>query len=162
MFCAYWDCFCSKKRNSLFRKITKQASLLHTSRSLSSLNRSVSSGESVPGSPTHMSPRSPTQGYRSTPDSSHSGKNVQHAALCVWAFHSFYSWVEYFYAFVSCLTCCDTVIGVSRLIIKLRVELQLVLEFFHFYLEFSPDMTKGTLVCCIRSFLSHPTPTVCQ
>uniref|UniRef100_A0AAR2KM31 non-specific serine/threonine protein kinase n=1 Tax=Pygocentrus nattereri TaxID=42514 RepID=A0AAR2KM31_PYGNA len=62
----------SKKRNSLFRKITKHASLLHTSRSLSSLNRSVSSGESVPGSPTHMSPRSPTQGYRSTPDSAHS------------------------------------------------------------------------------------------
>lgn len=29
---------CSKKRSSLFRKITKQASLLHTSRSLSSLN----------------------------------------------------------------------------------------------------------------------------
>ncbi|XP_060775960.1 microtubule-associated serine/threonine-protein kinase 2 isoform X1 [Neoarius graeffei] len=62
----------SKKRNSLFRKITKHSSLLHTSRSLSSLNRSVSSGESVPGSPTHMSPRSPTQGYRSTPDSAHS------------------------------------------------------------------------------------------
>ncbi|TRY93325.1 hypothetical protein DNTS_035648 [Danionella cerebrum] len=62
----------SKKRNSLFRKITKQATLLHTSRSLSSLNRSVSSGESVPGSPTHMSPRSPTQGCRSTPDSTHS------------------------------------------------------------------------------------------
>ncbi|XP_028857688.1 microtubule-associated serine/threonine-protein kinase 2 isoform X4 [Denticeps clupeoides] len=63
----------SKKRTSLFRKITKQASLLHTSRSLSSLNRSVSSGESVPGSPTHnLSPRSPTQGYRTTPDSAHS------------------------------------------------------------------------------------------
>uniref|UniRef100_A0A8C4TJ33 non-specific serine/threonine protein kinase n=1 Tax=Erpetoichthys calabaricus TaxID=27687 RepID=A0A8C4TJ33_ERPCA len=63
----------SKKRSSLFRKITKQASLLHTSRSLSSLNRSLSSGESVPGSPTHnLSPRSPTQGYRSTPDSVHS------------------------------------------------------------------------------------------
>uniref|UniRef100_A0A8C1V4T3 non-specific serine/threonine protein kinase n=1 Tax=Cyprinus carpio TaxID=7962 RepID=A0A8C1V4T3_CYPCA len=62
----------SKKRNSLFRKITKQATLLHTSRSLSSLNRSVSSGESVPGSPTHMSPRSPTQGGRSIPDSAHS------------------------------------------------------------------------------------------
>uniref|UniRef100_A0A673ZDS5 non-specific serine/threonine protein kinase n=1 Tax=Salmo trutta TaxID=8032 RepID=A0A673ZDS5_SALTR len=62
-----------KKRNSLFRKITKQASLLHTSRSLSSLTRSLSSGESGPGSPTHnMSPRSPTQGYRSTPDSTHS------------------------------------------------------------------------------------------
>uniref|UniRef100_A0A8C1GSX2 non-specific serine/threonine protein kinase n=1 Tax=Cyprinus carpio TaxID=7962 RepID=A0A8C1GSX2_CYPCA len=59
-------------RNSLFRKITKQATLLHTSRSLSSLNRSVSSGESVPGSPTHMSPRSPTQGGRSIPDSAHS------------------------------------------------------------------------------------------
>ncbi|XP_058891133.1 microtubule-associated serine/threonine-protein kinase 2-like isoform X5 [Acipenser ruthenus] len=63
----------SKKRSSLFRKITKQASLLHTSRSLSSLNRSLSSGESVPGSPTHnLSPRSPTQGYRSTLDSAHS------------------------------------------------------------------------------------------
>ncbi|XP_038854898.1 microtubule-associated serine/threonine-protein kinase 2-like [Salvelinus namaycush] len=62
-----------KKRNSLFRKITKQASLLHTSRSLSSLNRSLSSGESGPGSPTHnLSPRSPTPGYRSTPDSAHS------------------------------------------------------------------------------------------
>ncbi|XP_073332140.1 microtubule-associated serine/threonine-protein kinase 2 isoform X2 [Pagrus major] len=63
----------TKKRTSLFRKITKQASLLHTSRSLSSLNRSLSSGESGPGSPTHnLSPRSPTQGYRSTPDSAHS------------------------------------------------------------------------------------------
>ncbi|XP_032073610.1 microtubule-associated serine/threonine-protein kinase 2 isoform X5 [Thamnophis elegans] len=62
----------SKKKSSLFRKITKQASLLHTSRSLSSLNRSLSSGESVPGSPTHnLSPRSPTQGYRSTPEPAH-------------------------------------------------------------------------------------------
>ncbi|XP_058159632.1 microtubule-associated serine/threonine-protein kinase 2 isoform X3 [Dasypus novemcinctus] len=65
----------SKKRSSLFRKITKQATLLHTSRSLSSLNRSLSSGESGPGSPTHshsLSPRSPTQGYRVTPDAVHS------------------------------------------------------------------------------------------
>uniref|UniRef100_A0A674HXX6 non-specific serine/threonine protein kinase n=1 Tax=Terrapene triunguis TaxID=2587831 RepID=A0A674HXX6_9SAUR len=63
----------SKKKSSLFRKITKQASFLHTSRSLSSLNRSLSSGESVPGSPTHnLSPRSPTQSYRSTPESVHS------------------------------------------------------------------------------------------
>ncbi|XP_045866715.1 microtubule-associated serine/threonine-protein kinase 2 isoform X2 [Meles meles] len=64
-----------RKRSSLFRKITKQASLLHTSRSLSSLNRSLSSGESGPGSPTHshsLSPRSPTQGYRVTPDVVHS------------------------------------------------------------------------------------------
>uniref|UniRef100_F7EAM9 non-specific serine/threonine protein kinase n=1 Tax=Callithrix jacchus TaxID=9483 RepID=F7EAM9_CALJA len=65
----------SRKRSSLFRKITKQASLLHTSRSLSSLNRSLSSGESGPGSPTHshsLSPRSPTQAYRVTPDAVHS------------------------------------------------------------------------------------------
>ncbi|XP_036300020.1 microtubule-associated serine/threonine-protein kinase 2 isoform X4 [Pipistrellus kuhlii] len=65
----------SRKRSSLFRKITKQASLLHTSRSLSSLNRSLSSGESGPGSPTHshsLSPRSPTQGYRVAPDAVHS------------------------------------------------------------------------------------------
>ncbi|XP_063795566.1 microtubule-associated serine/threonine-protein kinase 2 isoform X2 [Pseudophryne corroboree] len=63
----------SKKKSSLFRKITKQASLLHTSRSLTSLNRSLSSGESVPGSPTHvLSPRSPTQSSRSPPDSAHS------------------------------------------------------------------------------------------
>ncbi|XP_011802001.1 PREDICTED: microtubule-associated serine/threonine-protein kinase 2 isoform X1 [Colobus angolensis palliatus] len=65
----------SRKRSSLFRKITKQVSLLHTSRSLSSLNRSLSSGESGPGSPTHshsLSPRSPTQGYRVAPDAVHS------------------------------------------------------------------------------------------
>ncbi|XP_049987325.1 microtubule-associated serine/threonine-protein kinase 2 isoform X2 [Alexandromys fortis] len=64
-----------RKRSSLFRKITKQASLLHTSRSLSSLNRSLSSGESGPGSPTHshsLSPRSPPQGYRIAPDAVHS------------------------------------------------------------------------------------------
>lgn len=69
----------SRKRSSLFRKITKQASLLHTSRSLSSLNRSLSSGESGPGSPTHshsLSPRSPTQGYRLTPDAVHSGRQL--------------------------------------------------------------------------------------
>lgn len=64
---------CSRKRSSLFRKITKQASLLHTSRSLSSLNRSLSSGESGPGSPTHshsLSPRSPTQhsGRKGSPE----------------------------------------------------------------------------------------------
>uniref|UniRef100_F7EM52 non-specific serine/threonine protein kinase n=1 Tax=Monodelphis domestica TaxID=13616 RepID=F7EM52_MONDO len=65
----------SRKRGSLFRKITKQASLLHTSRSLSSLSRSLSSGESGPGSPTHgyghshsLAPRSPTQGYGVPPE----------------------------------------------------------------------------------------------
>ncbi|XP_019713916.1 microtubule-associated serine/threonine-protein kinase 1-like isoform X2 [Hippocampus comes] len=56
-----------KKRSSLFRKITKQSNLLHTSRSLSSLNRSLSSGDSLPASPTHsFCARSPTQSYRST------------------------------------------------------------------------------------------------
>ena len=49
----------------MFRKITKQSNLLHTSRSLSSLNRSLSSSDSLPASPTHaLSARSPTQAYR--------------------------------------------------------------------------------------------------
>lgn len=87
----------SKKKSSLFRKIAKQASLLHTSRSLSSLNRSLSSGESVPGSPTHnLSPRSPTQSYRSTPESVHSGKRgepsyvAQIQCFTNWSFHEAY------------------------------------------------------------------------
>ncbi|XP_069005506.1 microtubule-associated serine/threonine-protein kinase 1-like isoform X2 [Embiotoca jacksoni] len=67
-----------KKRSSLFRKITKQSNLLHTSRSLSSLNRSLSSGDSLPGSPTHnLSARSPTQTYRSTLDSPYLGTSSQ-------------------------------------------------------------------------------------
>ncbi|KAM3850532.1 microtubule-associated serine/threonine-protein kinase 1-like, partial [Diretmus argenteus] len=67
-----------KKRSSLFRKITKQSNLLHTSRSLSSLNRSLSSGDSLPGSPTHsLSARSPTQSYRSTPESPYLGTSSQ-------------------------------------------------------------------------------------
>nr|XP_023692022.1 microtubule-associated serine/threonine-protein kinase 1-like isoform X1 [Paramormyrops kingsleyae] len=68
----------SKKRSSLFRKITKQANLLHTSHSLSSLNRSLSSSDSLPGSPTHgLSARSPTQSFRSTPDSAYLGTSSQ-------------------------------------------------------------------------------------
>ncbi|XP_027034738.2 microtubule-associated serine/threonine-protein kinase 1 isoform X2 [Tachysurus fulvidraco] len=68
----------SKKRSSLFRQITKQSNLLHTSRSLSSLNRSLSSSDSLPGSPTHsLSARSPTQSYRSSPDSSFLGASSQ-------------------------------------------------------------------------------------
>ncbi|KAM4717598.1 microtubule-associated serine/threonine-protein kinase 1-like isoform 2-T2 [Anableps anableps] len=67
-----------KKRSSLFRKITKQSNLLHTSRSLSSLNRSLSSGDSLPGSPTHsFSARSPTQSYRSTLESPYLGTSSQ-------------------------------------------------------------------------------------
>uniref|UniRef100_A0A8C1GPS7 non-specific serine/threonine protein kinase n=1 Tax=Cyprinus carpio TaxID=7962 RepID=A0A8C1GPS7_CYPCA len=68
----------SKRHGSLFRKITKQSNLLHTSRSLSSLNRSLSSSDSLPGSPTHsLSSHSPTQSYRSTPESSHIGASSQ-------------------------------------------------------------------------------------
>uniref|UniRef100_UPI003590288A microtubule-associated serine/threonine-protein kinase 3-like isoform X6 n=1 Tax=Myxine glutinosa TaxID=7769 RepID=UPI003590288A len=64
----------SRKRTSLFRKVTRQATLLHTSRSLTSLNRSLSSSDSVPGSPTHsVSPRSPPQCYRGTGDCAQSG-----------------------------------------------------------------------------------------
>ncbi|NXU48254.1 MAST4 kinase, partial [Turnix velox] len=59
-----------ERRRTLFKKLAKQPSpLLHTSRSFSCLNRSLSSGESLPASPTHsLSPRSPTPSYRSTPD----------------------------------------------------------------------------------------------
>ncbi|XP_072299621.1 microtubule-associated serine/threonine-protein kinase 1-like isoform X2 [Eucyclogobius newberryi] len=67
-----------KKRNSLFRKITKQSNLLHTSRSLSSLNRSLSSGDSLPCSPTHgLSARSPTQNYRTNIESPYLGNSSQ-------------------------------------------------------------------------------------
>ncbi|XP_023651474.1 microtubule-associated serine/threonine-protein kinase 1 isoform X6 [Paramormyrops kingsleyae] len=64
-----------ERRRSLLRRFTMQPSpLLHTSRSFSSLNRSLSSGESLPGSPTHsLSPRSPTAAFRSTPDFNQSG-----------------------------------------------------------------------------------------
>uniref|UniRef100_A0A8C5H9S8 non-specific serine/threonine protein kinase n=1 Tax=Gouania willdenowi TaxID=441366 RepID=A0A8C5H9S8_GOUWI len=69
------------QESSLFRKITKQSNLLHTSRSLSSLNRSLSSSESLPGSPTHsLSARSPTQGYRSTPEPSYLGASSQNSS----------------------------------------------------------------------------------
>ncbi|XP_053557321.1 microtubule-associated serine/threonine-protein kinase 4 isoform X2 [Bombina bombina] len=59
-----------ERRRSFLKKLVKQPSpLLHTSRSFSCLNRSLSSGESLPGSPTHsLSPRSPTPSCRSTPD----------------------------------------------------------------------------------------------
>ncbi|XP_042365404.1 microtubule-associated serine/threonine-protein kinase 3 isoform X2 [Plectropomus leopardus] len=66
-----------ERRRSLFRRFAMQPSpLLHTSRSFSSLNHSLSSGESLPGSPTHsLSPRSPTAALRPTPDFTQSGGN---------------------------------------------------------------------------------------
>ncbi|XP_019120497.2 microtubule-associated serine/threonine-protein kinase 3 isoform X4 [Larimichthys crocea] len=65
------------QRRSLFRRFAMQPSpLLHTSRSFSSLNHSLSSGESLPGSPTHsLSPRSPTAAFRPAPDFTQSGGN---------------------------------------------------------------------------------------
>ncbi|XP_051907836.1 microtubule-associated serine/threonine-protein kinase 4-like [Hippocampus zosterae] len=66
-----------ERRRSLFRRFAMQPSpLLHTSRSFTSLNHSLSSGESVPGSPTHsLSPRSPTAAFRPPPDFTLSGGN---------------------------------------------------------------------------------------
>ncbi|XP_065730321.1 microtubule-associated serine/threonine-protein kinase 3 isoform X6 [Phocoena phocoena] len=50
-----------ERRKSLFKKISKQSSVLHTSRSFSSgLHHSLSSSESLPGSPTHSLSPSPT------------------------------------------------------------------------------------------------------
>ncbi|KAJ6664319.1 hypothetical protein lerEdw1_008538 [Lerista edwardsae] len=49
------------RRKSLFKKISKQTSVLHTSRSFSSgLHHSLSSSESLPGSPTHSLSPGPT------------------------------------------------------------------------------------------------------
>ncbi|XP_056600899.1 microtubule-associated serine/threonine-protein kinase 4 isoform X3 [Triplophysa dalaica] len=64
-----------ERRRSVFKRFAMQPSpLLHTSRSFTSLTRSLSSGESLPGSPTHsLSPRSPTAGFRPTPDFTQSG-----------------------------------------------------------------------------------------
>nr|XP_011750760.1 microtubule-associated serine/threonine-protein kinase 3 isoform X8 [Macaca nemestrina] len=55
-----------ERRKSLFKKISKQTSVLHTSRSFSSgLHPSLSSSESLPGSPPHSLSPSPTTPCRS-------------------------------------------------------------------------------------------------
>ncbi|XP_031362990.1 microtubule-associated serine/threonine-protein kinase 3 isoform X3 [Lonchura striata] len=54
------------RRKSLFKKISKQSSVLHTSRSFSSgLHHSLSSSESLPESPTHSLSPGPTTPCRS-------------------------------------------------------------------------------------------------
>uniref|UniRef100_A0A8C3RY44 non-specific serine/threonine protein kinase n=1 Tax=Chelydra serpentina TaxID=8475 RepID=A0A8C3RY44_CHESE len=54
------------RRKCLFKKISKQATVLHTSRSFSSgLHHSLSSSESLPGSPTHSLSPGPTTPCRS-------------------------------------------------------------------------------------------------
>ncbi|XP_061208215.1 microtubule-associated serine/threonine-protein kinase 3 isoform X3 [Neopsephotus bourkii] len=55
-----------ERRKSLFKKISKQSSVLHTSRSYSSgLHHSLSSSESLPESPTHSVSPGPTPPCRS-------------------------------------------------------------------------------------------------
>ncbi|XP_064325324.1 microtubule-associated serine/threonine-protein kinase 3 isoform X5 [Phalacrocorax carbo] len=58
------------RRKTLFKKISKQSSVLHTSRSFSSgLHHSLSSSESLPESPTHsLSPGPPTPCRSPAPD----------------------------------------------------------------------------------------------
>ncbi|XP_054835784.1 microtubule-associated serine/threonine-protein kinase 3 isoform X2 [Eublepharis macularius] len=58
------------RRKCLFKKISKQTSILHTSRSFSSgLHHSLSSSESLPGSPTHsLSPGPTTPCHSPAPD----------------------------------------------------------------------------------------------
>lgn len=71
--------FLTPRRKSLFKKISKQSSVLHTSRSFSSgLHQSLSSSESLPGSPTHSLSPSPTTPCRSpAPDAPAGGCTPQ-------------------------------------------------------------------------------------
>ncbi|CAN0025327.1 unnamed protein product [Bubo scandiacus] len=61
-----------RRRSALFRHLARQASLLHTSRSLTSLSRSLSSSDSLPASPTHARARDP----RASPPSSSPGSSA--------------------------------------------------------------------------------------
>ncbi|MGH0166511.1 UNVERIFIED_CONTAM: hypothetical protein FKN15_052539 [Acipenser sinensis] len=57
------------RRRSIYKKLPKQPTVLHTSRSFSGLQHSVSSSESVPGSPTHsLSPGPSTPSRSPAPD----------------------------------------------------------------------------------------------
>ncbi|XP_069915087.1 microtubule-associated serine/threonine-protein kinase 3 isoform X1 [Oryctolagus cuniculus] len=65
------------RRKSLFKKLSKQASVLQTSRSFSSgLHHSLSSSESLPGSPTHSLSPSPTTPSRSPAPDAAAGPDV--------------------------------------------------------------------------------------
>nr|XP_014351941.1 PREDICTED: microtubule-associated serine/threonine-protein kinase 3-like [Latimeria chalumnae] len=67
------------RKRSLFRKISKQTTVLHTSRSFSSgLHHSLSSSESLPGSPTHsLSPGPGTPCRSPAPDIPSDGNSPQ-------------------------------------------------------------------------------------
>uniref|UniRef100_H3AA87 non-specific serine/threonine protein kinase n=1 Tax=Latimeria chalumnae TaxID=7897 RepID=H3AA87_LATCH len=69
----------SSRKRSLFRKISKQTTVLHTSRSFSSgLHHSLSSSESLPGSPTHsLSPGPGTPCRSPAPDIPSDGNSPQ-------------------------------------------------------------------------------------
>ncbi|XP_061457438.1 microtubule-associated serine/threonine-protein kinase 3 isoform X2 [Rhineura floridana] len=57
------------RRKSLFKRISKQGSVLHTSRSFSGLHHSLSSSDSLPGSPTQsLSPGPATPCHSPAPD----------------------------------------------------------------------------------------------
>uniref|UniRef100_A0A674GY81 non-specific serine/threonine protein kinase n=1 Tax=Taeniopygia guttata TaxID=59729 RepID=A0A674GY81_TAEGU len=65
-----------RRRSALFRHLARQASLLHTSRSLTSLSRSLSSSDSLPASPTHARAREPGKGRGASPPSSSPGSSA--------------------------------------------------------------------------------------
>lgn len=89
--------FSFHRRRSLFRRFAMQPSpLLHTSRSFSSLNHSLSSGESLPGSPTHsLSPRSPTAAFRPAPDFTQSGGDLNSFLITAWMLLNVYPLISF-------------------------------------------------------------------
>ncbi|TRY82942.1 hypothetical protein DNTS_008435 [Danionella cerebrum] len=72
------------RRRNMLRKLSKQNNVMHSSRSFSSgLHNSVSSSESLPGSPTHSLSSGPTTPCRSpVPDHSTDGSLPQSTSSC--------------------------------------------------------------------------------
>lgn len=70
--------FFSPRRRSILRKLSKQSTVIHSSRSFSSgLHHSVSSSESLPGSPTHSLSPGPSTPCRSpAPDHQAIGESL--------------------------------------------------------------------------------------
>uniref|UniRef100_A0A673MTS9 non-specific serine/threonine protein kinase n=1 Tax=Sinocyclocheilus rhinocerous TaxID=307959 RepID=A0A673MTS9_9TELE len=72
------------RRRSMLKKLSKQSTVMHSSRSFSSgLHHSVSSSESLPGSPTHSLSSGPTTPCRSpVPDHTTDASLPQNASPC--------------------------------------------------------------------------------
>uniref|UniRef100_A0A9J8DAN5 non-specific serine/threonine protein kinase n=1 Tax=Cyprinus carpio carpio TaxID=630221 RepID=A0A9J8DAN5_CYPCA len=72
------------RRRSMLKKLSKQSTVMHSSRSFSSgLHHSVSSSESLPGSPTHSLSSGPTTPCRSpVPDHTADASLPQNASPC--------------------------------------------------------------------------------